>query len=576
MRMYMLVVSLVAVACSQGDNKKGVDDTADATSGDAPRVWIEIDQALPTGESSAGSLAVTVSGNKTATAYAYSFFSDDSVSCDDAEYGEFKSISTQLTEINLGANGDKVICLKGKDAQDKVQADPTRYEWTKVEGLAEDVQTPEATLAAPPTDGPAEQISSGVSGNPVTVKYQYVLINEDYDCADIDNDDDVEYKAPQDISAMLEQDIDGDGNKTLCLRGLDKDDQPQDPATEHKWEKKPPVLSNADETPAAGEGSLALFGSSFHFRSGNAGAIGIAVINAGTGTLKWEANTASAVSWLEVKVGASYKALTAGKLAEGELAAGKSTPVYLRLTKGQGTDYGTPYKRTHEIVFTNKDSGHERKAKIILEIPKLEVPAQAVRLTLSRDSAPIKVYAKNLNKSLGMSPIKIDIAPAFPTDITSAEKKARYKKFKRLVTVSKPKLMRTGANSGEKYIEFTVTAAGKQSCEAVRQTLLVYSNGDSKGASNCTIEAQKKYIGTSSNAKWTTTRCLRIVATFNAFDMNDDNVINILDLTFISDKINKPTPAPMTAAYRRADVDGNGKVEQADLDLIAKCFNTTY
>lgn len=575
MRMYMLVVvSLVAVACSQGDNKKGVDDTADATSGEAPEVWIEADQALPRDQSDAASLEVTVSGNKTATAYAYSFFSDHSVSCDDAEYGEFKSISAPLTEINLGANGDKVICLKGKDAQGKMQDNPKRYEWTKIDGLAEDVQTPEAELDGPPTDGPAGQISSGVSGNDVTVRYRYALIEEqNYDCAGIADDDDVSYRAPQNMDVDLGLNITDNGHYTLCLQGLDADDQLQDPATKYTWEKKKQTSSNADKTPDTGKRGLALFGSSFHFLSGNDDAIRIPVLNVGTGMLKWEANTTSAVPWLEVKVGANYQALTAGKLASGDLAAKTNAQVKLRLAKGRGTDYGEPHQRTHEIVFTNKDSGHEVKAKIVLEIPKLEVPARAVRLALSRDSAPTKVYAKDLNRSLGMSPIKIDVAPAFPTDITSDEKRARYGKFKSLVTVSRPKLESTGANSGEKYIEFTVTAAGKQSCETVRQTLLVYSNGDSKDASNCTIKAGKRYLGTSSDAKWTTSRCLRVVVNFNAFDMNDDNKINILDLTFISQKISMSPPSPMTAAYRRADVDGNGRVERADLELLGKCFD---
>ena len=580
MRVYMLVVSLVAVACSQGGNNKGVDDTADATTGEAPLVWIDTGGGLPSGESSKDSLDVTVSGNKTATTYAYSLFSDTSVTCAAADYGVFKNISVNLTELNLGDNGDKVICIKGKDALDQEQAEPNRYTWTKVDGPAEEGQAPEATLETGPSDGPLEQISSNVNAvTDVTVKYQYALVNmKDYDCAGIDADTNVSYSTAVAISNTLVQNIGADGPKTLCLRGLDKDDQLQDPATRYTWEKTAPVPSGADEKSAAGavEGRISLFGSSFHLRSGNATGTAIMVYNAGKGMLKWEANTASAVPWLEVKVGANYQALTAGKLAEGELAAGKSAQVELRLAKGRGTDYGAPYKRTHEIVFTNKDSGHEIKTKIVLEIPKLEVPAQAVRLTLSRDSAPIKVYAKDLNKSLGMSPIEIDIAPGFPTDITSDEKKARYDKFTSLVTVGRPKLESTGANSGKKYIEFTVTAAGKQSCETMRQTLFIYSNGDSKGASNCNIKAQKKYIGTSSNAKWTTSRCLRIVATFNAFDLNNDNKIDILDLTTIAKEVGKPRPAPMTAAYSRADVDGNGKVEQADMDLLSKCFGTKY
>ena len=580
MRMSMLVVSLVAVACSKSGNKVGGDDAAAETQ--PPKVWIEAGQGLPSGDSSADSLDIKVSGNETATEYAYSFFSDTSVTCAAANYGVFNSISTPLTEIDLGGNGAKIICIKGKDAQDEEQAEPKRYEWTKIDGTAVDEQTPEASLETQPVDGPSEKISSMVEGNDVTVKYQYALISEeDYDCAGIDADANVNYNPPQAMDAVLEQDIGANGHKTLCLLGLDEYGQLQDPAKKYTWEKTAPVMSDADEQPAAGEAGIRLSNASITFRSGTGNGIGFTVKNVGASTLKWEANTASAVPWLTIKMGTNYQALTAGKLAEGQLAAGASAPVFFKLSQGRGTDYGAPYKREHEIVFTNKDSGHEIKAKIALEIPKLEVPMRdgspvPVHVKLTRDSAPIKVYAKNLNKSLSMRPIEIDVVPGFPTSITKNDKKARYNKFKSLVTVGKPKPEITGANMGQKYIEFTVTAAGKTSCEAVRQTLYIYSNGDSKGADDCDVKARQRYIGMSHDAKWTTKRCLRIMTTFNAFDMNDDDVINVLDLTFIGDKVNKSPPNPMTAAYRRADVDGNGRVERADLGLLSKCFGTRY
>ena len=131
----------------------------------------------------------------------------------------------------------------------------------------------------------------------------------------------------------------------------------------------------------------------------------------------------------------------------------------------------------------------------------------------------------------------------------------------------------TGTNKGEKYVEFTITSDGKESCEAVRQTILVYSNGDSKGASDCSIEAWKQYIGRSTGASWTTRRCKRIVVTFNDFDLNDDGKINILDLTTVGGQLGDP-PDPMTDAYRRADIDGNGKVEQADAAVLSACFSS--
>ena len=576
-RAYLLLLSLVAVACAKKPSGGGADD--DLTGGKPPEVLIEAGQGLPSGESSANSFEVTVSGNETATEYQYDFFSDESVTCEDATYGAFKSISSKLTEINLGNNGKKIICIRGKDKDGNVQATPKRYTWTKVDGaaLAEEV-TPEAKLKSPP-DTPSDSLSridSVVEGNKITVKYQYVLIAGEHNCKNIDGNPDPDsvnnYMTKElaaDGTTKLELNLGADGTKTLCLRGLDEDDGLQDEATRYMWVKITPEPNSKNEKPAAGAAGIGLLNAAITFRSGGSNAVAITVQNVGEGILKWRAKTASAASWLQVKgSGDNYEALKAGKLASG-IAAGKSAFVYFKLGKDRGTDYGMPYKREHEIVFVNEDSKYEMRAKIALEIPKLDNKYESV--TLTRNSAPVKVYAKNLNKSLGMHPMQSEVVPAFPTTITRAEKIARGEKFKAMVEHSIG-LESTGTNKGEKYVEFTITSAGKESCEAVRQTILIYSNGDSKGASDCNIEAWKQYIGRSKGASWTTRRCKHIVVTFNDFDLNDDGKINILDLTTVGGQVGDP-PDPMTDAYRRADIDGNGKVEQADAAALGACFS---
>ena len=578
-RAYLLLLSLVAFACEKSSPDEGGDDTALHT--EPPSVLIEAGHGLPSGESSANSLEVTVSGNETATEYQYDFFSDESVTCEDATYGAFKSISTKLTEIDLGDNGKKIICIRGKDKDGNVQATPKRYTWTKVDGvaLAEEV-TPEAKLKSPP-DTPSDSLSridSVVEGNKITVKYQYVLIAGEHNCKNIDGNPDPDsvnnYMTKElaaDGTTKLELNLGADGTKTLCLRGLDEDDGLQNEATRYMWVKITPEPNSKNEKPAAGAAGIGLLNAAITFRSGGSNAVAITVQNVGEGTLKWRAKTARAASWLQVKVsGDNYEALRAGKLASGAIAANKSAFVYFKLGKDRGTDYGMPYKREHEIVFVNADSKYEMRAKIALEIPKLDNKYESV--TLTRNSAPVKVYAKNLNKSLGMHPMQIEVVPAFPTTITRAEKIARGEKFKAMVTL-KTGLESTGTSKGERYVEFTITSDGKESCEALRQTILVYSNGDSKGASDCSIEAWKQYIGRSTGASWTTRRCKRIVVTFNDFDLNDDGKINIIDLTTVGVQLGDP-PDPMTDAYRRADVDGNGKVEQADAAAISECFGS--
>ena len=84
---------------------------------------------LPTGTSDITSIDVEVQGN--ATHYKYAFMTDTSVACEDAEYGNFLPLSTRL-QLDLGENGDKVICLIGKDSNNNEQEKPERYQWERI------------------------------------------------------------------------------------------------------------------------------------------------------------------------------------------------------------------------------------------------------------------------------------------------------------------------------------------------------------------------------------------------------------------------------------------------------------
>ena len=150
------------------------------------------------------------------------------------------------------------------------------------------------------------------------------------------------------------------------------------------------------------------------------------------------------------------------------------------------------------------------------------------------------------------------------------------KKFKELVKPETGKELvkpETGNEDTEKaYVKLTVTDEGKYSCEtlALEQTLLIYSNGDSKGTNNCTIKAEQSYIGGVGNALWTSRRCKRIVVTFNnkdnwqRYDFNDDKKVNIQDLILAGDHVGKTKPADEKSdAYKlfvQVDVDGDGTV----------------
>ena len=581
MKTYLLLASLLVFGCA--DEEESNDNGADATAAEAPEVWIEAGQGLPTGESSVNSLSVTVSGNKLAVSYQYALFSDDKVTCADATYGEFQELSSKLVVSDLGANGTKIICLRGKDKDGNVQAQPKRYSWTKVAGAAADEQTPEALLESIPTPSTIAISSKVIAGNTITVKYQYALINaKDYDCAKIESDENVSYGAVVAIDQPLEQELGNDGHKTLCLRGLDKDDRLQNKATPYTWVKSPPPPHEDNEKPAEGKAGIGLIKQPITFTSGTVHAESITVQNVGVGKLKWHAKTANDVDWLQIKSSDdSFVAIEKGKLASGEIDTKTFAIVSFKLTKGEDTDYGKPYKREHEIVFVNEESGYEIKETIKLNIPQLDTKREWVNLT--RNSDPVKVYAKNK----GEGDMYIQVVGAFPTNANLTRDNMRDMIANLKEVVSYRTGMETeGVNKDKRYVEFSVTDTGKDSCKAVRQMMIVYSNGDSKGVNNCNIMAGTKYIGREKeeNAKWTTNNCKRIVVTFAPFgtgkslDLNDDKVVNILDLTFISTRVGKD-PSEMNnkerVNYKRADIDGNGKVEQADLTAISKCFGKT-
>ena len=453
--------------------------------------------------------------------------------------------------------------------------------------VAVDDQIPEpvATLENPPksSNDSRTDIDSAVHGNNITKNYQYVLINaENYDCNEIENDGDVSYGAVTEIGDKLTLAIGANGHKTLCLRGLDEDSRLQNEPTRYTWIKTMPRLHSESEIPAAGQPGIGLidepvtFASGYGNDHGNGAARSFTVKNIGVSTLKWQAKTASNAEWLLMKNSdEEYVEVKAGKLKRGEIDANTSAFVSFRLAKGRGTDYGEPYQREHEIIFVNEKSKHEIKVKIKLAIPKLDMQREEVELT--NNSSPVKVYAKNLNKPLGVEEMWIEVVGVFPTDasITEDDKREAFKEFKGLVTY-KTGLASTGINDGERYVELTSTDAGKESCAVVQQTLLVYSNGDSKGDDNCKVEGGTPYVGGNGDAKWTTGRCKRIVVSFNGWkhlDLNDDDVINILDVTKAAQLIGDP-PDPLTDDYARADIDGNGKVEQADLAEISACLGS--
>lgn len=321
MRHSLLLLGLV-FACEDRPDKDSSDGLP--TSAEPPLVWIEMGAGLPSGTSSTNNLEVKVTGNDSATHYQYALFSDKSVTCTAAKYGEFKAIDTHLTEISLGDNGTKILCIRGKDRTGNVQAEPKRYTWEKISAL--DELRPKAWLKIKPT-ACDDQIDSKVLGNSITKQYQYVFKEEkDFDC----DGDDVSYETVATLANnnLKIEDLGNDGHKTLCLRGLNEDGTlRQTQATRETWEKELSALHAKGEQPDAGKAGLGLFCAEFTLSSGDDTGRGVTVKNIGSGVLRWKASVATTASWLAMKVGkdGSYAPIgNTGELARGELNADKS------------------------------------------------------------------------------------------------------------------------------------------------------------------------------------------------------------------------------------------------------------
>ena len=123
-RYFLLILFLVG--CHEGKKlkKPKAIDKEDASA--EPVAYIT---DLPTKVSGISDVDVKIMGN--ATTYKYAFFTDTRITCKDATYEEFVSITTRL-KLSLGVDGYKVICLLGGDENGNEQKTPQRYQWEKI------------------------------------------------------------------------------------------------------------------------------------------------------------------------------------------------------------------------------------------------------------------------------------------------------------------------------------------------------------------------------------------------------------------------------------------------------------
>ena len=105
-----------------------------------------------------------------------------------------------------------------------------------------------------------------------------------------------------------------------------------------------------------------------------------------------------------------------------------------------------------------------------------------------------------ITENKGKGKMEIDIKPALSST------KEEYANFMAMVETTLG-IESTGDNAGDPYVEFKLKNKG---CGSHQQKILVFSNGDSKGASDCDIKAGVQYLGKSHEARWNTKRCKKV------------------------------------------------------------------
>ncbi len=163
----------------------------------------------PTGSSNATTLNVTV-GGAGVTEYRYDLV--NGVSCASASYGALTPVSTPITEA-IGDDGDKILCVLGRDAALNAQPSPTTASWTK------DTAAPMASLTNAPT-GTNNIVTLDVTvGGTGVVNYKYkVGVVPTTDCTNATG-----YSASRAVATKITDSISGlaDGSIQLCVIGQD-------------------------------------------------------------------------------------------------------------------------------------------------------------------------------------------------------------------------------------------------------------------------------------------------------------------------------------------------------------------
>ena len=367
---------LVTVACTKRKIKSSAADLP--LIDEEPFAYLS---GLPNGVSAINEIDSKVRGNSVTTDYQYALLHDKSISCIDADYSEFQKITEHL-KITLGNDGDKIICLRGRGNNDLIQKKIERYQWVKIPKLLSISTLPIAYASGLPSgESSLKQITASVAGLNGATKYQYVLLNqENANCNNIKDSDYQKNEHP--ITTSLTFDLTSNGDKTLCLRGLDDNGKIQEDVAKYHWATITASPSVTEQS--SGKSQLHLNKTKININSGSKKYYSVTITNKGTKPLRWRAETFQAISWLKIRNrGEPYKIINkSSSLIFGTLPMTNNsnvngsgttntsgTKVFFRLTDPAKTNYGKPYLRKKKIRFYNVDSNWSRDIEVTLKIP---------------------------------------------------------------------------------------------------------------------------------------------------------------------------------------------------------------
>lgn len=132
MRYFLLLLLSPVYGCQDPSRETTTADSASRMAASVPYVYTD---DLPPDDLRTGCLDIELQYNDYASHYQYVLLqgaTNADTSCDEAAYGEFSKVSKRLKFTTIGDAGLKILCIRGKDIDGRVQEEVDRHQWERV------------------------------------------------------------------------------------------------------------------------------------------------------------------------------------------------------------------------------------------------------------------------------------------------------------------------------------------------------------------------------------------------------------------------------------------------------------